>query len=92
MFLTLLSQTTISHRYVEQHHVLLVLILVQNVVHVTQVLADGCVNTGITLILTILCGEHHLRTEGLVDLRHCLSLIVGKIQALLKAFMLTLRL
>ena len=55
-----LFQSTIDERHVEQHHVLAVLVAVEDVVHVGQILLDSLVNHPVALVVAILCSEHHL--------------------------------
>ena len=86
-FITLckLLQTTVAHRSVQQHHVLSVLLRIEKVVHVTQILLDGCIYASITLFLVILSGEYHLCAECLVNLSHSLFQVILKTQSLTKA-------
>lgn len=57
---TLLLQTTIGHRNVQQQQILAVLIAAENVVHVGEVLVDSPVNHLRALILAIVSCKHHL--------------------------------
>ena len=77
-----LLQTTIDQRNVQQSQVLTILLVVQDCVHVSQILGDSLVNHLGTLVFAILGSEQHLRRESLVNLSNTLYLINGQVQSL----------
>ena len=78
--LSLLLQTAVQQCGVQQQLVLLVLLLVKNVAHVSQILLHCQVNKRLTLIFVGIGSLNHLVSENAVNLLNAFHLITRHVE------------